>query len=206
MLRITNEDFYNYNSAAAIEAGTSSVQLARIDSIVSEQERILKDAKYKLAIFKAEKLRIYKANVWYPHLSGFVDGAREWNSALKSGMIKGEKLDKRKNYDEKNHHKHFLNELESYLGHKVEIKGFSILGYSHYGTIVEFECDDKMFSLQIPVVERIGIKEMDYDPDIFKLRLCVETSSSSRSLIGSTYEEEELGKILDKYLEVQHDS
>lgn len=201
MLTVKNGDYDNYYYYD--ERVKSVDAMNRIENIISKTEIEVKDLQYKLKIFKSELMDVYKSNVSYMTFDWLLKPAQKWSIALQSGELNGEKIDRRKKYDEKSLYEMLKDQMGKYLG--VEVNITSIITYALHteAYIIEFEYGNNTFQLFIPVIKNVTMESVDYSGAkfCFSLHVSIKTGSHCWNTLFYTYEEEELGELFKKYLE-----
>lgn len=182
----------------------STVLFSQAERRIKDKKTAIEDLQNELNLLKRQAFEAYLTNVRYDYFSkGLMYKAQSWLSMLKKGEDKdGNKLDKRKKYEEKTCFEYLQSIIGKYLGIE-NIKIDEIIEYN-FGEGMEFIFNYRnhtwMFS--IPIVDNVKMSSYeDYGDSCFKLKLRVYTSPCCVVSIGSTYEEDELKSILETYCE-----
>ncbi len=182
----------------------STVLFSQAERRIKDKKTVIEDLQNELDLLKRQAFEAYLTNVRYDNFSqGLMYKAQSWLSMFKKGEDKdGNKLDKRKKYEEKTCFEYLQSIVGKYLGIE-NIKIDNIIEYN-FGEAMEFEFNyrNHTWLLSVPIVNDVKMRSYEaYGDSCFKLRLLVYTSSCSVTCIGSTYEEEELKSILETYCE-----
>lgn len=194
MALVNNGSFYDNNTTSAQQKFETSKRR------LNQKKQQLEDMQNEYDLLEQQALNLYKSNVTYWKLDGdFVIGARSWIRMLETNTdLDGNKLDKRKKYTEKHYYEYLIDELSKLLG--VDIQLESIIDYN-YGDAWEFvfRAKGRKWLLRVPIVQHIGLKSFQYEGEnCFKLRLSCYESDHVTSLVGSTFEEDDLADIMEE--------
>jgi len=169
---------------------------------LKEKKKLLEDVQNEYDLLEADAFRTYKKEVIYllslnPAL---INKAMKWLNMLED---KKNKIDKRKNYEEKDIYEMFLKDLQKLLGYKdIEITNITAYGYEGYAYGIYFNCMNHKFELYVPNMDVVDIKHYrDYKEYAFKLALYNCDKPNIAESFGATYFESELKDILNKFLE-----
>lgn len=119
--------------------------------------------------------------------------------------MKGQKLDGRKKYDEKDSFEYLTKQIEELLDLKIEITDISILGYDEAAFYVKFKVSEDPFGreyeLAIPETEKLSKNNLDELCE-GKLRINVRSSENSCvwNYIWASYDKEELKNKFKEWL------
>lgn len=133
------------------------------------------------------------------HLTYPVKSAQKWLS------MKDQKLDRRKNYDEKNLFDCLTRHIEELLDLKIEITDISVLGYDEVAFFIRFTLKgdpfDREYELSVPETEKLNKDNLDELCE-GKLRLSVKSSTNSCcwNYICASYDTEELKSKFKEFL------
>lgn len=166
-----------------------------------EKKQQLKDIEYEVNLYELNAYNTYKANLIYEWFifSNTIDQARKWLKMLASG----EKIDKRKKYEEKAAFDDVTKRLKEMLDQPdIEITRFWINGFHHCSNIIDFTCQGHTFAIDIPIVVNVTLDDYKhYGESAFQIVLRNYEGEYCSEWIGSTFEESELKDILNKYLQ-----
>lgn len=133
------------------------------------------------------------------HLTYPVKSAQKWLS------MKDQKLDRRKNYDEKNLFDCLTRHIEELLDLKIEITDISVLGYDEVAFFIRFTLKEDPFGreyeLSVPETEKLNKDNLDELCE-GKLRLSVKSSTNSCcwNYVCASYDTEELKSKFKEFL------
>ena len=170
---------------------------------IEEKKQKIKDLENELDLLKQQAVNIYKKNVYYM-LPGreIINSAIRWLHMVENGVDSdGNKLDKRKKYDDKVAYDTLNDQISSMIGYDISIS--NILEYN-YGEamIFEFSYEKYEWQLQIPNIPFIHVESFDqYGEECFKLKIWLRKSPSYIERLGSTFLEEELKDIISNKLQ-----
>lgn len=179
-------------------------KLLEIEAASKLSEDMAKEAaKYaKLAeLALSDKIRTMK-NVlrgrWL-HLTYPVKGAQKWLS------MKDQKLDRRKNYDEKTLFDCLTRHIEELLDLKIEITDISVLGYDEVAFFIRFTIKGDPFGreyeLSVPETEKLNKDNLDeLCEGKLKLNIRSSTNSCCWNYICASYDTEELKSKFKEFL------
>lgn len=179
-------------------------KLLEIEAASKLSEDMAKEAaKYaKLAeLALSDKIRTMK-NVlrgrWL-QLTYPVKGAQKWLS------MKDQKLDRRKNYDEKTLFDCLTRHIEELLDLKIEITDISVLGYDEVAFFIRFTIKEDPFGreyeLSVPETEKLNKDNLDeLCEGKLKLNIRSSTNSCCWNYICASYDTEELKSKFKEFL------
>ena len=178
------------------------------EKYLKQKRDLLKDIQYEVNLFTENAFNIYKKNVSYDFQFTYTicQSSYKWLAMLKNGEYKdGSKIDKRKKYEEKERFEFLLQSMRKIFGRDDLIIN-EILDYNYNkGWEIGFSLSNKQFRLLVPIMQHIEIKDYESMGDyVFKLNLSVMKKKSCWTNIGSTFKEDELKDILNKYLEEEN--
>lgn len=170
---------------------------------LKEKKKFLEDIQNECRLLEIDSFNVYRDEVSYIMLllPSKIEEARKWLSMINDKNIK---IDKRKKYREKDSFEYVERELQK-IFNKPDIKiiDLFIFGFHRMGDIIIFTCNNHKFSLTIPVIENISFKEyQDYGicgEELFKLSLSNRDNKIISKQIGSTFDENELKDILNRW-------
>ena len=166
---------------------------------IKAKEELLEDLKNELFLLDNQLFNSYKSQIVYMVLDEkTIRDAEKWLKMVKNNTDSDcNKLDKRKNYPEKQTYLIFLQTLKGYFGVEdlVITKIYHINFDSSFG--IEFTFDNHEWTLEIPNVKRVGFDiYKQYGEYAFELSLWLYEGAHTRSLVGSTFIEEDLRDLL----------
>lgn len=170
---------------------------------IEEKKQKIKDLENELDLLKQQAINIYKKNVYYM-LPGreITDSAIRWLHMVENGVDSdGNKLDKRKKYDDKVTYDTLNDHISNMIGYDISIS--NILEYN-YGEamIFEFSYEKYEWEFVIPNIPFINVESFErYGEECFKLKICFRKSPSCIEVIGTTFLEEELKDIISNKLQ-----
>lgn len=198
-----------YLNKGSVHTYQGDVMLSTVTMIETAERRLVAkkqevdDALNELDLLEHQAFDIYKKQIYYDGMrSGFIDATNDWIQMIDKGVDKdGNKIDKRKNYREKNLHKHFTDYLQKILGiDDIQIHHISDWNLGE-GKFVYFMSHNHQWILEIPTIDGIRFKSYQkYGSFCFKLKLSHMDSKHTSSVIGYTFEEEDLKDIMAKGL------
>lgn len=191
-----------YDSFTGKKITPSTVLFSQAERRIKDKETAIEDLQNELDLLKRQAFEAYKTNVRYDYFSkGLMYKAQSWLSMFKKGEDKdGNKLDKRKKYEEKTCFEYLQSIVGKYLGIE-NIKIDEIIEYN-FGEAMEFKFNyrNHTWMLSVPIVNNIKMRSYEHTGEYcFKLSLLVYESSHCSKVIGYTYEEDELKSILETY-------
>lgn len=170
-----------------------------VERRLAAKKQEVDDALNELDLLEHQAFDIYKKQIYYDGMrSGFIDATNDWIQMVGKGVDKdGNKIDKRKNYREKNLYKHFTDYLQKILGiDDMEIYKITEWNFGE-GKFVYFMSHNHQWILEIPTIDGIRFKSYQkYGAFCFKLKLSHMDSKHTSSMIGCTFDEEELGNLM----------
>lgn len=170
---------------------------------LKEKKKFLEDIQNEYKLLELDSFRVYKEEISYIMLllPSKIEEARKWLSMINNKNIK---IDKRKKYREKESFEYVERELQK-IFNKPDIKiiDLFIFGFYRMADIIIFTCNNHKFNLTIPIIENISFKEyQDYGicgEELFKLSLSNNDNETISKQIGSTFDENELKDILNRW-------
>ena len=135
-----------------------------------------------------------KANINYLEYLICIKGAIEWLMKLENG----EKIDRRKRYEEKDCFDFFQNNLRKLFDKEITIKTIRMCGYEIYAYSVVFDFGDKEYCIEIPDSNKINPKNFDYAHQ-GKITL-YRCEDSMYTEIEGTYMPEKLKDAFDEHI------
>jgi len=170
---------------------------------ITKKKQAIEDLKNELMLLEDQAVRTYKNFVFYFKLNPeTIKHAREWLWMVKNNKDSdGNKLDKRKKYEEKSCFEFIRDHVKEILGiSDIEITSIIDVNWGQANDI-EFNYLGHTWRLEVPTIKHVSIKDyQNYGSIVFKLRLshCKECLIET---IGSTFEEYELADIMQKGIE-----
>lgn len=171
---------------------------------LNTKKQMIEDLQNEYNLLEYQAFDQYQRHVSYMLISEpMIDSASKWLNMLKNGTdADGNKLDKRKKYDEKFHFEYIRDYFQRILGiDDMEIESIYDWNFKE-GARIYFASHDREWVLEIPYVKGVKFKSFQMmGESCFKLALCVKTGEHSSRVIGSTFEEDELKDIMQKGIE-----
>lgn len=182
----------------------STVLFSQAERRIKDKKTAIEDLQNELNLLKRQAFEAYLTNVRYDYFSkGLMYKAQSWLSMLKKGEDKdGNKLDKRKKYEEKACFEYIQSIIGKYLGIE-NIKIDEIIEYN-FGEGMEFifNYQNHTWMLSVPIVDNVKMRSYEtYGGNCFQLRLLFYTSPSCATTIGCTFEEDNLKNIMQQGIE-----
>lgn len=203
-MSLINNGEHLYNPYTGENITPSTVLFSKVERRIKDKKTAIEDLQNELDLLKRQAFEAYLTNVRYDYFSkGLMYKGQSWLSMFKKGEDKnGNKLDKRKKYEEKTCFEYLQSTVGKYLGiENIQID--EIIEYN-FGEAMEFKFNyrNHTWILSVPIVDNVKMRSYEaYGDSCFKLRLLVYTSPCCVTCIGSTYEEDELKSILETYCE-----
>ena len=170
---------------------------------IAKKRQDIEDLNNELMLLEDQAVRTYKNFVFYFKLNPeTIKHAREWLWMVKNNKDSdGNKLDKRKKYEEKSCFEFIRDHVKEILGiSDIEITSIIDVNWGQANDI-EFSYLDHTWRLEVPSIKHVSIKDyQNYGSIVFKLRLC-HCKEYLIETIGSTFEENELADIMQKGIE-----
>lgn len=170
---------------------------------IAKKKQDIEDLNNELMLLEDQTVQTYKNFVYYFKLNPeTIRHAREWLWMVKNNKDSdGNKLDKRKKYEEKSCFEFIRDHVKEILGiSDIEITSIIDVNWSQANDI-EFSHLGHTWRLEVPSIKHVSIKDYrNYGSIVFKLRLC-HCEEFLIETIGSTFEECELADIMQKGIE-----
>ena len=170
---------------------------------ITKKKQAIEDLKNELMLLEDQAVQSYKNHVYYYKLNpDTIRYARVWLWMVKNNKDNdGNKLDKRKKYQEKSCFEFIRDYVKEILGiSDIEITSIIDVNWGQANDI-EFSYLDHTWRLEVPTIKHVSIKDyQNYGSSAFKLRLC-HCKEYLIETIGSTFEEYELADIMQKGIE-----
>ena len=132
---------------------------------IEESKRLYEEMKSNVSKYqKLEQLTfndyvsVIKANINYWEYLTCIQGARDWLMKLE----KGEKIDRRKRYEEKDCFDFFQHNLCKLLDRKINVKEIRTCGYEGYCYSILFDYEGREYCIEIPDTKQISPKNIEY--------------------------------------------
>ena len=176
---------------------------AQVERRIKEKKIHIMDAQNECDLLEQQAVNLYKSNVQYLRLPySMIEKTQNWMHMLKNNKdMDGNKLDKRKKYEEKQSYDYILRKLQEFLGIE-DIVIDKIYNYNYgQGWEIVFCYKDTKWELTIPNLPRITVE--DYRREgvrCFALRLLYFEKDYVTSEIGYTFIEEDLARIMQEGL------
>lgn len=200
-LRNDGSRIYDYNG---MELVPSVQQFQQAERRIEDKKRHIDDMKNELDLLENQAFNLYRKHVFYWDFNKeFIDKAAEWLKMIKNGTDSdGNKLDKRKKYDEKNHYDYLNKDVQKLLGiDDIEISEILHYNWDEAEELI-FNYKGYKWSLNIPMIDNVKIESYLKNGDwCFKLRLYIYPREHWQEMVGSTYIEDNLKDIMAKAIE-----
>ena len=191
-----SKDYWNYDNE------TSETKLKTLKNRLAVKKAQLEDVQYEYDLEYKALFNAYKEHITYDMMciNYFAQKAQKWLGCLERNEAPdGEKLDKRRSYDEKESYNYVVDELKK-IFNREDIELIKIYDYN-FSEAWEyiFRCENTEFILIVPNVQKVSFKSFQHDADwCFRIRLGYYKDKHVSSIFFSTFDEEE---GLDKALE-----
>lgn len=197
MALLSKETHYDYSGR---EVKASVELFDKANRRISDKQKAIDDLQNELGLLEEQALKLYKNQVQYIFaVIGGPDDLRKWLEMQETGLdSEGNKLDKRRKYKEKSRAEYFVSKLKEFFD-VDDLEPTEVIDYN-FGVAneIEFKSHGKKWMLQIPVVDRIDLREFrDSGARAFKLQLYFIEDHCWNS-VGDTFEEEELAELMQK--------
>ena len=158
---------------------------------LKEKEKCINDMKNEYELLQRQTFELYKESLYYPFFNGVIQKSQKW-----LGMLKKEKIDKRKEYEEKTNYDMLTKDLENFF--KTTIKITEICNYnSGEAWWVHFTAQGHKWLLEIPVLNQIDFYAYQRQGEsCFKLTLSNCDKEHVISHVADTFDETELKDLL----------
>ena len=170
---------------------------------ITKKKQAIEDLKNELMLLEDQAVQSYKNHVYYYKLNpDTIRYARVWLWMVKNNKDNdGNKLDKRKKYQEKSCFEFIRDHLKEILGiSDIEITSIIDVNWGQANDI-EFNYLGHTWRLEVPTIKHVSIKDyQNYGSIVFKLRLC-HCEEHLIETVDSTFEEYELADIMQKGIE-----
>ena len=179
---------------------STSLIIANVERRKAAKKQALEDLQYEYDLIEQDAFSLYKNNITY--LTLFPDSirkAQKWMIMLEEGVdADGNKLDKRRKYDEKNSFEFFTDRLRMYLNDDLVITKIINFNYGEAWE-VEFTLQNNKWRIRIPIINNISLRSYQhYGHDCFKLKLWMLDEYDTLHWVGSTFDENELKDMINK--------
>lgn len=171
---------------------------------LKDKRQFVEDVKNECQLLEKQAFDLYKSYIDYTWLMlvGSIEKARNWFRMLSSNQdMDGNKLDKRKKYDEKISFDVFTKRLQKCL----DVPDLKIVKITDFNFTqawnIDFKAHGHDWMIQIPVVQNIRLESYQrYGSNCFQLSL-YERGDNVITQIGATFEEDELKDLMAKGIE-----
>lgn len=180
--------------------------LSESDRRLKQKKQALEDMRNEYDLLEMQAYNTYKNRIMYSsfNVESTTIKAVKWLGMLKNGTdSEGNKLDKRKKYEEKTWYEYINEDISRLLGEDITIEEIINFNYGE-GYEYFFKYNDKKYYIRIPVINNISLKSYQYDGEYaftMSLHVCDSLDSYSSTTIGYTLFEEEMKDIWKKYQE-----
>lgn len=178
---------------------TSLELFTQVERRLKAKEEALDDMQNEYNLLQKQALNTYKGHIYYGLLyEGTIKKASRWIHMLRNNKdADGNKLDKRRKYEEKD----TFTFLQEHLNDLFEVDDLVITKIMDYNFgeagEIEFTSQGHKWMLKVPYVENIKLDTYQREGYYcFILSLYNNDEDHIRSLVGSTYEEKDLKNIL----------
>ena len=191
-----SKDYWNYDNE------TSETKLKTLKNRLAVKKAQLEDVQYEYDLEYRALFNAYKEHITYDMMciNYFAQKAQKWLDCLERNEAPdGEKLDKRRSYDEKVSYNYLVDKLKK-IFNREDIELIKIYDYN-FSEAWEyiFRCENTEFIFTVPNVQKVSFKSFEYNADwCFKIKLGYYKNEHVASTFFSTFDEEE---GLDKALE-----
>ena len=191
-----SKDYWNYDNE------TSETKLKTLKNRLAVKKAQLEDVQYQYDFEYRALFNAYKEHITYDMMciNYFAQKAQKWLGCLERNEAPdGEKLDKRRSYDEKESYNCLVDKLKK-IFNREDIELIKIYDYN-FSEAWEyiFRCENTEFIFTVPNVQKVSFKSFEYNADwCFKIKLGYYKNEHVSSTFFSTFDEEE---GLDKALE-----
>ena len=191
-----SKDYWNYDNE------TSETKLKTLKNRLAVKKAQLEDVQYEYDLEYRALFNAYKEHITYDMMciNYFAQKAQKWLGCLERNEAPdGEKLDKRRSYDEKESYNYLVDKLKK-IFNREDIELIKIYDYN-FSEAWEyiFRCENTEFIFTVPNVQKVSFKSFEYNADwCFKIKLGYYKNEHVASTFFSTFDEEE---GLDKALE-----
>lgn len=188
---------YNYNySTCEQDGGIELINNAEL--LVKEMEHEVEKYTTLLKLAKTNRVRTLKENVDYIRYVICIPSVKRWISLIND---KNEKIDKRKKNPDKDMFEYFTGIIKDdfFGGRNIKIINCLQGGYESYYTSLEIECEDNIFTLTIPNMENITVKNLEYANN-GKIGITIKTGDHMWKGLKYSYEEEDIKNAIDNEL------
>lgn len=197
----------NYECTYYGKQTSSEEKIAKAERRLQFKKMALEDMQNEYNLIEEQTFNTYKSNINYLILGSreVIKKAKDWVNMLKQNTDKdGNKLDKRKHYDQKDSYNFYVDYVNNLLGIEMEDISFVTFNFSEAEEI-RFTYKGHTWELYIPYVQNISLKSFrDCGGDVFKLRLSHCKKVGYWEMFASTYEEDALKELfqtgINKYL------
>lgn len=176
--------------------------LKQAERRVNQKKEMIEDMQNEFNLLEKSAYELYKNHVNYYRFDPWINGAKKWLEMLKSGKdIEGNKIDRRRNYKEKQCYDALNNGLKELLGIDLMIKEMNTFNFGE-ATFIYFSYNDHEWYVNIPTISGIRFDSYKrYGSACFKLRIVHKDDSILWKEVGATFVEEELKEIMEKGIE-----
>ena len=191
-----SKDYWNYDNE------TSETKLKTLKNRLAVKKAQLEDVQYEYDLEHKALFNAYKEHITYDmmFINCFAQKAQKWLGCLERNEAPdGEKLDKRRSYDEKESYNYVVDKLKK-IFNREDIELIKIYDYN-FSEAWEyiFRCENTEFIFIVPDVQKVSFQSFQHDADwCFRIRLGYYKDKHVSNTFFSTFDEEE---GLDKALE-----
>lgn len=186
------------------EANHSLEMISTVERRISQKKQAVEDLENELFLLKKQALDIYKSRVsYFPFELEILKSAAKWLVMNKNNKDSdGNKLDRRKRYEEKNCYEFIFEKTKNLLG-VDDLDITEIIDFDFSSAMeIEFTSHNHNWTLKVPMVKNIRSNHYDrYGAWCFKLCLFHNEGCGSTQ-VGATYEEDEIKDIMQRGIEM----
>lgn len=185
---------YNYDLYKEPDYGENIIKQSF--SLVADMEHEITKYERLLQLAKKDRVSVIKNNVDYINYAFCLKDAKKWYYMINDKSLK---IDKRKHYQEKDMYEYFIKYFkEDFIDDRdIKIVGFLSGGFEEYYIRVEFECNEKCFAIEIPIIKNINERNIEF-ANYGKLALLIKVSSCCWETIAQSYKEEDIKEAFEK--------
>lgn len=178
--------------------------IAKAEQRVAKKKEVLEDIQNEYELLEKQAFGLYKSAIEYYILDCSTIGkAVKWLGMVKVNKdANGNKLDKRKKYEEKDAFIYIHDTVKRLLSLE-DFEITNILDYNYrQGKHIEFSSHGHNWILEVPWVSNVSLKSYQYTGKyVFMLMISHRDSDWSSTVVGSTFEEKELKDIMSAAIE-----
>lgn len=188
------------------EQKDTKTELKKLNNRLELKKLQLEDIQYEYDLELNALYEAYKSGIIYDFLglNWWAEKAQKWIGCLETNITpNGEKLDKRRTYEEKDAYNYLVDSLQKMFG-RNDIELTKIYNFN-FGEAWEyiFKCEDIDFILKVPIIHKVTFKSFErYKDWVFRVTLGYYKSSHVTETFFSTFEDEGFDKALEDKLKI----